>query len=284
MQLIINADDFGCSHTINKAIILAHQQGILTSTSLMVSGEAADEAIHLAQTLPSLAVGLHIVLVSGRAVLPPKEIPHLVDQNGNFPNNPLVAGLRCGFNSAVRAELKREIEAQFDRFVSTGLLLDHVDSHEHFHIHPSIFPVLLSYAREYGARGLRLPHDVLSRALKYDSVSPGLKIVWALFFGFFDHLYRPQAKRADLTVTDHVFGLYQTGQMREEYVLNLLNNMHPESAEIFFHPDTAEGGPALGPNPGDLATLLSSSVREAVYQGNITLSTYTKLKVTEHGI
>ncbi|MFO5437844.1 MAG: ChbG/HpnK family deacetylase, partial [Dolichospermum sp.] len=89
--LIINADDFGFSHDVNAANIQAHAEGILTSPSLMVPGDAAQEAIALAKNHPHLAVGLHLVLVCGKSVLPPDKIPHLVDSQGNFSHNPTQA-------------------------------------------------------------------------------------------------------------------------------------------------------------------------------------------------
>src|SRR5438128_1832847 len=84
---IINGDDFGFSQGVNQAIIQAHTQGVLTSTSLMVSGDAVEDAIAMKRHHPSLAVGLHLVLVCGRSVLPPDQIPHLVDSKGNFPDS-----------------------------------------------------------------------------------------------------------------------------------------------------------------------------------------------------
>lgn len=94
---IINGDDFGFSSGVNRAIVKAHEQGILTSTSLMVTGEAV-EAVALAEAHPRLAVELHLVLVCGRAVLPPSQIPHLVDPTGQFLFNSVRAGLRYQFN------------------------------------------------------------------------------------------------------------------------------------------------------------------------------------------
>ncbi|MFM7365334.1 MAG: ChbG/HpnK family deacetylase, partial [Cuspidothrix sp.] len=125
--LIINADDFGCSQSVNTAIIKAYKEGILTSTSLMVSGDAAQEAIALAKNHPNLAVGLHLVLVCGKSVLPPAQIPHLVDSQGNFSHNPTQAGLSYQFNLATRSELRLEIRAQLEKFRDSGLNLAHLD-------------------------------------------------------------------------------------------------------------------------------------------------------------
>ncbi|MGL5033811.1 MAG: ChbG/HpnK family deacetylase, partial [Microcystaceae cyanobacterium] len=98
-QLIINGDDFGLSSSVNQAIIQAHTEGILTSTSLMVTGQACQEAVELAQQNPNLGVGLHLVLVCGRSQLSPVEIPNLVDKNGKFSDDPVKAGLSYQFNA-----------------------------------------------------------------------------------------------------------------------------------------------------------------------------------------
>ncbi len=104
-SLIINGDDFGYSEAVNRAMIQAHQAGALTSASLMVNERAADDAVKCAKENPSLAVGLHLVLVLGRAALPSSEIPHLVDADGNFTRSSFRAGLNYYFNPAARARI-----------------------------------------------------------------------------------------------------------------------------------------------------------------------------------
>src|SRR5690349_3629044 len=108
-RLIVNADDFGISEEVNEAIIRAHREGVLTSTSLMVTGEAAEQAVRLAKENPRLAVGIHLVAVMGRSVLPQSEIPTLVDEAQQFSNDPTAAGLKYFFSPAARRELRREI-------------------------------------------------------------------------------------------------------------------------------------------------------------------------------
>jgi predicted glycoside hydrolase/deacetylase ChbG (UPF0249 family) len=116
--LIINGDDFGYSPQVNKAIVTAHERGILTSTSLMVSGDAFEEAVNLAKAHPNLGVGLHLVLGCGKSVLLPLQIPHLVDAEGYFANNPVEAGLRYQFDRGAKQELRSEIS---NKVYSTSL-------------------------------------------------------------------------------------------------------------------------------------------------------------------
>lgn len=277
MQLILNADDFGYSASVNAAVIRAHQQGVLTSASLMVAGDAVEEAVALARETPTLAVGLHLVVTSGRATLAPEQIPLLLDGSDRFPDDPLSAGLRCFFSRAVREELARELEAQFERFSATGLPLSHVDSHLHMHVHPTILSLVLPLAARYGARGLRLPRDDFWLAMSYDRHQAGSKAAWAIVFGVLSRRCAHQVQKQRLTVTHRVYGLMQTGQMKEDYVLGLLRHPRVPTSELYFHPSTLPGGEALGPNPGDLATLLSPAVRIAIEEHGIRLATYSSL-------
>src|SRR3954453_15501354 len=108
-RLIVNADDFGRSHSINQAVIHAHREGILTTGSLMVNEPACDEAVALARENPRLGVGLHLTLLMGRSALPPEEIPGLVNERGEFENDPVKAGFRYFFQPRLRAQLRPEI-------------------------------------------------------------------------------------------------------------------------------------------------------------------------------
>jgi len=276
-QIILNADDFGRSTNVNAAVMLAHRQGVLTSASLMVTGNAVEEAVALARQTPTLAVGLHLIVAAGRAALSPADIPHLVDSSGFFPDDPVQTGLRYAFSRTARQELAREMEAQFERFAATGLPLSHVDCHLHMHIHPVLFDLLLPLAGRYGARGLRLPRDELWPALRHDRSRVGTKIAWAFAFGLLGRRCLHRLRGHRLIVTDRVYGLMQTGRMGEKYVLRLLRNLHVPTAEIYFHPALEPEGEEFGPNPDDLACLLSPAVRQMIQERGLRLATYPAL-------
>ena len=157
--VIITGDDFGFSHGVNRGIIHAHECGVLTSASLMVTGRACDEAVALAHAHPRLAVGLHLVVVCGQTALSPREIPHLADVAGHSPFGPLRTGVRYQFNTAARLELRREIRAQLELFRRTGLQLSHVDGHLHMHTHPVVLQILIELAPEFDIRVIRLPWE-----------------------------------------------------------------------------------------------------------------------------
>ncbi|HZD55837.1 MAG TPA: ChbG/HpnK family deacetylase, partial [Anaerolineales bacterium] len=225
-----------------------------------------------------LAVGLHLVAVSGTAVLPPKEVPHLVDSQGRFLNNAALAGLRYFFSKVIKEELAREITAQFERFAETGLPLSHVDGHLHMHVHPTIFNLVLPLAAQYGARGLRLPRDDARLALRYDAKHVGTKILWAVVFGLLSRWCSRQMETHPLVLTQNVYGLMQSGQMHEHYVVNLLNQLSVKSAEIYFHPDLETRTHALGPNHLDFETLVSPRIRRLVEERGLILATYPTLQ------
>jgi hopanoid biosynthesis associated protein HpnK len=278
MQVIFNADDFGRSHSINSAVLLAHQQGVLTSSSLMVTGSAMKQAVFMAKENPSLAVGLHLLAVGGSSVLPRKDIPHLVNGQGRFLDNAVLAGFRYFFSRIVQRELAQEIIAQFDRFGETGLPLSHVDGHLHMHVHPTVFKLVLPLAEQYGAHGLRLPRDDIRLALSYDSSRIGIKIVWAVVFGILSRWCLRQMRNHHLVSTQNVYGLMQSGKMHETYVINLLNQLATDSAEIYFHPDLKTRIDTLGPNHLDFETLMSPRVRRVVQERGIHLGTYPMLQ------
>ena len=158
-RLIVNADDFGLSASVNEAVIRAHREGILTTASLMVNEPGFDEAVRLARENPKLGVGLHLTLLHGHAALLPEKIPGLVNPRGEFGNSPVGVGLRYFFNRGVRGSLRAEIHAQFEKFRSTGLPLDHVNGHLHLHLHPAVFKILMADAGPLGIRHLRLTRD-----------------------------------------------------------------------------------------------------------------------------
>jgi hopanoid biosynthesis associated protein HpnK len=276
-RVIFNADDFGASSTINAAVIQAHREGVLTSTSLMVAGKAADEAVALARETPTLAVGLHLVVVNGPAVLPPSEIPHLVGQDGCFRGDPVRLGLRYAFSTTVRQEMFREMEAQFARFAATGLPLSHVDGHLHMQMHPAVLGRLIPLAARYGAKGLRFPRDELRLGLSYDHHHAGTKITWAIAFGLLTRQSVDRLAAYGLVATRRVYGLMQSGHMEEEYVLKVLRNLSVPTAELYFHPDTQAGSDGLGPNRGDLQALLSPAVARLIRARGLQPAAYADL-------
>jgi hopanoid biosynthesis associated protein HpnK len=277
VKLIVNADDFGRSSEINRAVIRAHREGILTSASLMITGAAAAEAVELANQNPRLAVGLHVVLVDGRPSLPPQRIAHLVDAPGRFPNAPARLGLRYFFHPKARGELAEELAAQFEAFARTGLPLSHVDGHQHLHMHPTVFKLLIPLAERYGARGVRVVRDDLPLALECDPRRKASKIVAAATFALLARSCRGRLRSSTLVAPSRCYGFFQSGRMTPQYVTAVLGRATAPAAEMYFHPTEGPRLDALGPNPEELETLLSPEVRAAVQTRPWELCTYADL-------
>jgi hopanoid biosynthesis associated protein HpnK len=235
-RLIINADDFGMSEAVNEAVIRAYKEGVLTTTSLMVTGAAFEEAVRLAKQNPGLGVGIHLVTVVGRSVLSKSEIPSLVDQDRNFSNNPTAAGLKYFFSPQARRELRKELAAQFEKFQTTGLPLSHIDGHLHLHVHPVIFNSALELAEKYGCRRMRVPEEELRLALEFDRAGSAQKRVHAALFGGLARWMKHKLTARGFTFAERVYGNLQSGRMNERYFLYALDRLSAETNEIYFHP------------------------------------------------
>jgi hopanoid biosynthesis associated protein HpnK len=274
---IINGDDFGFSTGVNQAIIQAHTEGVLTSTSLMVTGAAAAAAIALAHQHPTLGVGLHLVLVCGRAVLPAEQIPNLVDSAGNFLNRAALAGLKYQFSAAARQELRQEIRAQLEKFQQSGLKMSHVDGHLHLHAHPVVLGILIELASEFGIKRIRLPFEELDFTLKLDPTHWLDKATGWWIFCQLRQRGEQRLRQAGIGCPQRVYGLLKSGGITEAYLLGLIPQIQAQSIEIYAHPAIALlGEPANGPlgaGEQELAALLSDQVKHAFATYGFTLTT-----------
>ncbi len=278
--MVINGDDFGFSSGVNRAIVEAYDRGVLTSTSLMVTGAAFEEAVECARSRPGLAVGLHLVLAGGRSVLPPDQIPHLVDRHGYFSEHPEWAGLRYQFNRAARHEIALEIRAQLEKFQQTGLPLSHVDGHLHLHVHPVVLRCLVELAQEFNIQFIRLPFEELKLTLEIDRSALWTKLVWSIVFRGLRRNGERLLKAKGIQFADRVYGLLQTGRMTEDYLLALIPKIQTQRVEIYSHPAIAvTGEPSnapLGLGVEELKALLSDRVYEQILQSGFTLTNYRK--------
>ena len=269
-RVIVTADDFGLSPAVNAAIEQAHRQGILTSTSLMVGARAAGDAIERARRLPSLKVGLHLVVVSGRPVLPAEALPDLVDANGYLSGRLLRAGARFFLVPRVRRQLEAEMRAQFEAFRATGLCLDHVDAHHHMHLHPSVFALLLEIGADYGLGAVRVPYEPLLATWRGAPRRGRVKrFATSLLMAPWVRLMAYRLSRTGLFCNDYLFGLHDSGGMTRERVMELVAQLPIGVSELYFHPALESGAgerPLTDPAAcaAELAALLSIDVRECL--------------------
>jgi hopanoid biosynthesis associated protein HpnK len=264
--LIVTADDFGLHESVNEAVERASRAGVLTAASLMVAAPAAGDAIRRARELPELRVGLHVVLADGPATLSRDLIPDLADEAGRMNSRMFANGVRFFLSSRVRRQLEAEIRAQFSAFARTGLTLDHVNVHKHFHLHPTLLGMILRVGRHYGVPAMRVPDEPLWFAAKAGGwpavLSSSLLAPWIA-------VMKRRLRAARVPHNDQVFGLAASGAMDEATLLEILARLPPGVTEIYLHPAT-ESGAAIASSmqeyrhAEELAALLSPRVREAI--------------------
>jgi hopanoid biosynthesis associated protein HpnK len=264
-MLLVTADDFGASLGANAAIESAHRDGIVTSVSLMATGSAASDAADRTRDLPALSVGLHLVLCDGASASPPSKIPDLVDTASRFPSNPARVGIAMWLGRhRLRAQIDREIRAQIERHLATGLALDHVDGHHHLHMHPVVFELLARALEDYKVGWVRLMHeDGLARRLR---VSDWIDPVPGIFRALAAVHRRRLARSGAAGAPERVYGLRATGCLEESEWLRLLPRLRAHVVEIYAHPsrDTESGR-------REEAALRSPAVRAAVERSDYSL-------------
>jgi hopanoid biosynthesis associated protein HpnK len=278
--LIICADDFGLSPAINEAVRRGSSGGALTAASLMVGAPWAHEAVQIAQQLPQLRVGLHVVLADGHSVLSRQQIPDLVDDAGYFRNGMLTDSVRFYSHPRVREQLAAEIRAQFDAFARSGLPLDHVNAHKHFQLHPGVLTMITSIGRDYGAFAVRVPEEPLWFARWAGGMSSLAGSVCLLpWLG----LMRKRLRSRGLLCNDQVFGIACTGRLDEQVMLAILDRLPPGTTEIYLHPAAGVEQPitpsmAHYRHMDELAALMSPRVAAAIAATGAAAGGYSDLK------
>ena len=268
-RLIVTADDFGLSVPVNEAVERAHCEGILSAASLMVGAPAAEDAVARAHKLPSLGVGLHLTLLNGRTVLPPDQIPGLVGPDGRFFGDPLRFGVALYVSRELRRQAKAEINAQFERFRGTGLRMDHINAHRHFHLHPVVLQSIMDIAPRFGKPPVRTPLEPFM-----PSFIAGRSHVLSRFFNsifYFAHTRRMhrRLREAGIPSNDHLFGFNDSGVLTEPLLLRLLDHLPDGVSEIYCHPATrsweGEDNLPVSYRPErELEALLSPAVKKAM--------------------
>lgn len=233
----------------------------MTAASLMVAGPASGQAVAIAKRLPGLRVGLHLTLLDGAPVSAPQDIPDLIDAESRLRGD--MVRLACALlRPSVRRQVRREIAAQFEAFHKTGLALDHVNAHKHFHVHPLLAGEVVSACIAHGTTALRVPDEPLAVVARIDgarAAATGM-MPWSA-------LLRQRARRAGLTTPDAVFGLRWSGQITASRLAGLLSKLPPGLIEIYTHPATSDSfvGHASGYRYRDeLAALTDPAVLAAM--------------------
>ena len=272
--LIVTADDFGLSLAVNEAVEEAHRKGVLTSASLVVTGEAAADAVKRAKKMPRLGVGLHLALLDAPSALKPDQIPDLLEPGQDYlGSRAAVTGAKIALVKSVREQARAEMHAQFSLYRKTGLKLDHVDGHWHFHMHPTVVSILIKdLAGPFGIKAMRVPGEPAGPSSRAAGGAGTLKR-WgtALVNGPLWASFKLKLQRAGIGSNDWFFGLNDTGAVTRERLLGFIAELPAGVSEIGLHPATRPlEGPFAPPAhyrvTEELAALTDPDVIEACRQ------------------
>lgn len=280
-QLIINADDFGIHPAVNEAVRKAATEGILTSTSLMAGGDAFDEAVEMARSMPSLGIGIHLTLVGGiKPVLPPSEVPSLTWDNGVFCHDYGKLIVRDLEGKISLSEVYAEWDAQIQKIMNTGLPVTHMDGHQHMHMWPHFYPIARDLAKKYHISCMRVPDEDVLFGMK-----DGHIIRWAAKNGLslLSRMHRPDLKKNHIRTNDHFFGMLYGGNLSPERFAKFILQTKPGITEIMCHPsadtrameDTFHWGYH---GEDELAGLLADINRELIAKKQISLISYRDVR------
>jgi chitin disaccharide deacetylase len=289
-RLIINADDFGFTSGVNRAIVEAHTRGVITSSTLMANGPVFAEAVQLTESLPKLSVGCHIVLIDGVPLLAPDLIPALVENHSStmqFRDGLKGFAIRALTGRLDPTQIEAEATAQIRKIQSAGIAVSHVDTHKHTHIYPQILRPLLRAASACGVKAVRNPFGP-RRPLKSGQLlaRPGLWIrhVEVRILRRFAGAFHDAVAREGFATPDGTVGIEVTGAL-DEKLFRAIAEIIPEGTwEFVCHPgyndaqlQTAKTR-LRGSREIELRVLLLPQAKILLSQAGIELISYHELR------
>lgn len=234
-QLIVNADDFGLHPLINAGIIKGHQEGFITSTSLMPSAPCWQEAVRLAKDNPRLGIGVHLTLVGGvPSVLPKEKVSSLLDDDGLFLPDYVAFAKRYYSGAVKKAELEAELRAQLERALSCGVNITHIDSHQHTHVLPGINSLVLKLSNEYNIIRVRIPKESYFFTGGFQT---GVgRLIGRSGLSFCADMAALRADSLGLRHPQHFYGMLAGGHLNAQLIANILRQLPEGVSEIMTHP------------------------------------------------
>ncbi len=279
-RLIINSDDFGIHPAVNRAVCRAYDEGILTSASLMAGGAVFEDAVDAASHRKNLGIGIHLTLTGGLpSVLPPEQVPSLTWENGQLSRNYAELIKRDLQHKIDRREVYAEWEAQIRKILGTGLSVTHIDGHQHLHMWPSFFPIVMELAEKYRISCMRCPDEDFSygysmKALGRFAGKAGLSLL--------SSINRRKLRENGIRCADHFWGMMYGGHLASDKFMDILRHLKEGTNEIMCHPaddaETMEEVFGWGYH-GDweLSSLLSRSAGDYIRENHIELISYKDL-------
>lgn len=283
-RLIVNADDFGLTAGVNRAITEANQSGIVTSATLMANAKASDAAIDLAKAQPSLMTGCHVVLVDGVALT--ANLPSLTESSARFRSSLKQFAFAAVRGQIAAEEIQREVEAQIHRIQSRGAMLTHVDSHKHTHMFPHILRPILRAAKVCGIRAVRNPFEPIrgwSAGMVLGSPGLWLRLAGVMAFQMFAAEFHRAVKEEGIVSTDGTVGIAVTGLLDQQKLLRILEALPKGTWELVCHPgysdsDLQAAGTRLTQSREiELSALTSAETKKALVRHQIELISYADL-------
>lgn len=282
-RLIVNADDFGLTAGVNRAIVEAHTQGIVSSATLMAKGLAFSDALQFAPA--TLSVGCHVVLVDGNPVLNPREIPTLnntgVGEEFERSLTSFATRALCGRITA--SEVEAEATAQIRKLQSAGVQVTHIDTHKHTHIFPQVLRPLLRAARACGVRAIRNPFGKVGWSVI--ASRPGLwKRSWETqALSIFAAKFRRAVSEAGMVTPDGILGVVLTGSLDERIFCLVLESVPQGTWELVCHPGYQDADldkirtRLRHSREVELRLLTSAAARQILAQRGVQLISYREL-------
>jgi chitin disaccharide deacetylase len=288
-RLIINADDFGFTAGVNRGIVEAHSRGVVTSSTLMANGLAFSGAVQLAQTVPHLSVGCHVMLIDGQPLLDPKTVPSLVDGatgTGRFRDGISSFALRAFSGRFDSQEIEAEATAQIRKIQAAGITVSHLDTHKHTHLFPGVLRPLLRAGAVCGVRALRNPFGP-RRPLRSGQLlgRPG---IWTRYAEMrilqrFAGRFRAVVEEEGFATPDGTLGVEVTGVLDETLFRAFATSIPDGTWEFVCHPgyNDAELRAARTrlreSRETELRVLTSPEARNSLEEAGITLISYNDL-------
>jgi hopanoid biosynthesis associated protein HpnK len=284
-RLIINADDFGFTSGVNRAIVEAHAHGVVTSSTLMANGPAFAEAAQLAKTAPKLSIGCHVALTDGKPVLAAEQLPSLTS-GANFRDGMIWFAARAIAGRMDAAEITAESAAQIRKIQSAGIAVSHIDTHKHTHLFPKVLRPVLRAASDCGVRAIRNPFGPrLPLRSSHLLARPGLwkRHVEVRVLGGFAGMFREAVDREGFTTPDGTLGIVVTGALDETLFLAIARSIPEGTWEFVCHPgyndaDLQAGKTRLRQSrETELHVLTLPAAREVLSEQGIELISYRDL-------
>jgi hopanoid biosynthesis associated protein HpnK len=283
-RLIINADDFGLTAGVNRAIAEANRSGVLTSATIMANARAFNEAASLAKAQPGLKTGCHIVLIDGDPVA--SNLSSLTNGSLRFRSSLKGFALAAVRRRLSAEEIQREAEAQIRKIQALKISLTHLDSHKHTHMFPHVLRPLLRAARACGIRAIRNPFEplrTLPGGMLVGAPALWLRCAGVMAFQMFAAEFRGALKEEGVISTDGTVGIAATGKLDQKMLLSILSSLPEGTWELVCHPgysdaDLKNAGTRLTTSREvELNALISAETKEALARQKIELISYADI-------